>query len=106
MGILDFLRPVDINEGAEEYKASSDAVLLDVRTPQEYAEGHIPDSINVPLDLIGKISGAIDDKLTPLLVYCYSGARSSAAVDMLKKMGYENAKNIGGIVNYRGEIEK
>ena len=49
MGFFDFLKGPDINQGLQEYGSASGAVLLDVRTPQEYREGHIPGSINAPL---------------------------------------------------------
>lgn len=49
MGFFDFFKQSNINQGIEEYKMTAGAVLLDVRTPQEYQEGHIPESKNVPL---------------------------------------------------------
>lgn len=49
MGIFDFLKGPDINQGVTEYSAPPGAVLLDVRTPQEYREGHILHSVNRPL---------------------------------------------------------
>ena len=49
MGFFDFLKQANINQGIEEYKKTAGAALLDVRTPQEYQEGHIPESKNVPL---------------------------------------------------------
>ena len=48
MGFFDLFKQSNINQGIEEYKRTDDAVLLDVRTPQEYQEGHIPESKNVP----------------------------------------------------------
>ena len=51
MGFFDLFKQSNINQGIEEYKRTDDAVLLDVRTPQEYQEGHIPESKNVPLQL-------------------------------------------------------
>ena len=48
MGFFDFFKQSNINQGIEEYKMTVGAVLLDVRTPQEYQEGHIPESKNVP----------------------------------------------------------
>ena len=49
MGFFDFLKQTNINQGIEEYKRIAGAVLLDVRTPREYQEGHIPESKNIPL---------------------------------------------------------
>ena len=52
MSILNIFRTKDINRGIEEYKTVKGAVLLDVRTPGEYAEGHIENSVNIPLQSI------------------------------------------------------
>lgn len=106
MGLFDMLKQKDINEGIKEYQSVSGAVLLDVRTPQEYQEGHIPKSKNVPLQMINKITSVVGTKETPLFVYCYSGSRSSQAVNALKRMGYTNVINIGGISSYTGKVER
>ena len=53
MGFFDFLKGPDINQGVAEWNATPGAVLLDVRTPQEYREGHIPNSVNLPLQSLG-----------------------------------------------------
>ena len=82
MGIFDWLRPTDINKGVEACRAEPGAVLLDVRTPQEYCEGRIPGSRNIPLQSLGQVEAIARDKGTPLFVYCYSGARSRCAVGM------------------------
>jgi rhodanese-related sulfurtransferase len=87
--------------GLEEYWETPGAVLLDVRSPGEYAQGHIRGSLNIPIQEINRITV---DKESPLLVYCLSGARSASAVNWLRSAGY-TAKNIGGIGGYRGEIE-
>jgi phage shock protein E len=98
-----FARP-GIDAGVQEFLNTPDAVLLDVRTPPEYAEGRIEGSVNIPLDMLGNIDVQIPDKNTPLFVYCRSGARSGQAVSHLKRAGYRNAKNIGGIMNYHGKV--
>ncbi len=103
MGIFDFLRGPDINAGVKEFAATADAVLLDVRTSEEYREGHIPGSINLPLQDIGTIEL---NKEVPLFVYCYSGSRSERAVRYLKQNGYTGVRNIGGISGYRGKVER
>lgn len=102
MGLLDLLRGPDINKGVEEYKKTEGAMLIDVRTPSEYAERNIPGSKNVPLQNIKSIKEVVPEKDTPLFVHCLSGARSSKATKALKQMGYINVKNIGGISSYRG----
>ena len=102
MGLLDLLRGPDINKGVEEYKKTEGAMLIDVRTPSEYAERNIPGSKNVPLQNIKSIKEVVPEKDTPLFVHCLSGARSSKATKALQQMGYINVKNIGGISSYRG----
>ena len=59
MGFFDLFKQSNINQGIEEYKRTDDAVLLDVRTPQEYQEGHIPESKNVPLQQLDNIVSVI-----------------------------------------------
>ena len=105
MGIFDFFKQPDINQGVQEYKNAAGAVLLDVRTPQEYREGHIPGSQNVPLQQLDKVEEVTENKDTILYVYCRSGARSRQTVSLLKHMGYTNVHNIGGIAAYSGKVE-
>lgn len=104
MGFFDFFKGADINQGIQDFKDTAGAVLVDVRTPQEYRDGHIPNSKNVPLQSLGAISGVASQKSTPLFVYCHSGARSRQAVGILQGMGYQNVTNIGGIVSYTGSV--
>lgn len=106
MGFFDFFKQPDINQGVKDYQAVSGAVLLDVRTPQEYREGRIPGSRNIPLQTIESVSSVVQDKDVPLFVYCYSGARSRQAVSVLQRMGYTNVTNIGGIAAYSGKVEQ
>lgn len=106
MGLFDFMKKLDIDKGVKDFNETPSAVLLDVRTPQEYAGGHIPGSRNIPLQSIAEAQSAVQDKNTPLFVYCYSGARSSQAVSSLKQMGYANVTNIGGIASYSGKVER
>ena len=105
MGIFDFFKQPDINQGVQEYKNTAGAVLLDVRSPQEYREGHIPGSQNVPLQQLDKVEEVTENKDTVLYVYCRSGARSRQAVSLLQAMGYTNVHNIGGIAAYSGKVE-
>lgn len=94
----------NINRGVEEYNKTEGSILLDVRTKEEYAAGHIPGSINVTLDEImaGRLIRIPEGKL---FVYCLSGGRSSQATRILKNAG-RDAENIGGISGYRGELER
>ena len=106
MGIFDLFRRADINQGVQQYQQTADAVLLDVRTPGEYQDGHIPGSKNLDVGSIRNAGSVIRDKQTPLFVYCYSGSRSARAISVLKSMGYTNVNNIGGINAWRGNIER
>ena len=105
MGFFDFLKQPDVNQGVADYYNTLGAVLLDVRTPQEYREGHIPGSKNIPLQTMDKVASVAENKGTPLFVYCYSGARSRQATAMLQHMGYTSVTNIGGIAVYHGKVE-
>ena len=106
MGLRELLAGPDINRGLEEFKNTPGAVLMDVRTAQEYAEGHIPGSINVPLQTIAQVEETVPEMDTPVFVYCLSGARSRRAAVFLEKLGYSEVQNIGGISAYQGPISK
>ena len=106
MGLFDFLGGTDINQGVVQWKNTPDAVLVDVREQDEYAQGRVPGSKNVPLSALQTIERVCPDKTAPLFVYCLSGARSRQATAQLQAMGYTNVTNIGGISRYRGELER
>ena len=89
-------------EGAARAANTPGARVIDVRTPEEYAEGHLPGAENIPLDAIPR---AHFEQGGRLFVYCYSGARSGRAVSFLKGKGLD-AVNMGGIAGYKGKLEK
>lgn len=70
------------------------AVILDVRTPQEFAQGHVPKSRNIPLDTLSSQFSKLD-RTKPILVCCASGARSGMAKSMLEKAGFTQVENAG-----------
>ena len=77
--------------------AKAKGIWIDVRTPEEFKEGHLKDAINIPVDQIGARIGSVSpDKSAPVNLYCRSGRRSEAALQDLKKMGYTNVTNHGG----------
>ena len=81
-------------------------ILLDVRTPEEFADGHIPGAINIPNESIGENDiTELPDKEQRIYVYCRSGNRSKQASAKLVNLGYTNVIEIGGIIDYHGEIE-
>ena len=106
MVFFDFFKKHDINAGMQEYKATAGGVLLDVRTPEEFREAHIPGAVNVPLLIIETAVAVVQDRDTPLFVYCRSGVRSRQAVSALQHMGYTHVKNLGGIAAWTGKVER
>lgn len=95
---------ISMREAQIHLGENPDIRLIDVRSPEEYRGGHIPGSLNIPLEQIAKIRQLIPDLDQELYVYCLSGARSRSACAMLAGMGYRNVNNIGGILRWRGEI--
>ena len=74
------------------------AVIVDVRSPGEFEGDRVSKAVNVPLAEVGqRIVDHVDDRKTPILCYCLSGARSGAAVGQLKRLGYRNALNVGSL---------
>lgn len=106
MNFLQLFHKTDINQAVQECRDTENAILLDVRTAEEYREGHVPGSINIPLDALDGIDKQITERQTPIFVYCHSGGRSAHAKHYLNQMGYQNVTNIGGIMSYRGEVER
>ena len=79
-------------------------IILDVRTPEEFAERHIPGAINRPTDTIGTAEiPELPDKDQLILVYCRSGNRSKQASEKLAALGYTNIVEFGGINDWPGE---
>ncbi len=73
-------------------------LLIDVRSPGEFASGHLAGAINVPLDqLQHRIGRTVPDVATPLLLYCASSARSAFACGLLQQLGYTQVSNGGGV---------
>ncbi len=106
MGVFSLFRQADINQGVKVFRSTPGAILLDVRSEQEYREGHIPGSKNVPLQQLDKVEDVVENKDGALFVYCYSGARSGQATAQLRRMGYTNVQNIGGISAYFGNTDR
>ncbi|MGI6325864.1 MAG: rhodanese-like domain-containing protein [Saccharofermentanales bacterium] len=80
--------------------------LIDVRTVEEFEAGHVPESINIPVDQINDIVDSIPDQDSTLLLYCRSGRRSATAAKVLQDLGYRVIFDLGGISDYKGDLEK
>lgn len=110
MGYYDELPELNINDKLEDMKYVNNSVIVDVRTPGEFREGHVPGAINIRAELCGRsgqsyVEGMLPDKTAHIYMYCYSGARSGIASAYLRQMGYAQAENIGGFKDYIGPIE-
>ena len=74
------------------------AVLLDVRSADEYASGHLQGARNIPHDKIAEeIAAAVPDKSSVVILYCRSGRRAATALKAMQELGYENVSNFGGL---------
>ena len=84
-----------------------DYLILDVRSPEEYAEGHIPHAINIPMEQFGEDPPKeLPDRNQTIFVYCVKGIRSMNVANRLAHMGYKNIIEMGGIQDWHGEIVK
>ena len=102
---------VFLNITAEEAKKFMDSeegcIILDVRTREEYDQGHIPGAILIPdTEIEAKAADLLPDKDQLILVYCRSGRRSKLAAQSLADLGYTNIREFGGILDWPYEIEK
>ena len=99
-------RQITMDEAVTMMAQETGYIILDVRRPDEFAEGHIPGAINVANETIGTDEiPELPDKDQLIMVYCRSGRRSKEAADKLVKLGYTNIVEFGGILNWKGEIE-
>ncbi|MCR5419778.1 MAG: rhodanese-like domain-containing protein [Lachnospiraceae bacterium] len=94
----------NLNKLIEENR---DALIVDVRTFDEYKMGHIPQAMNLPNETINNVPPVgLKDKGHKIIVYCRSGMRAKDAAAKLKMMGYTNIINGGGINSWKGGLEK
>jgi len=94
-------------EAMQRLDSEEEIVLLDVRTPEEYAEGHIPGSQLIPLQTLEEEApNQLTDKDAPIFVYCRSGNRSLEAAEILVEQGYTQVYDLGGIINWPYEVEQ
>ena len=97
-------RQISMDEAVTMMETESNYIILDVRTPEEFAEKHIPHAINIPNETIGTEEiPELPDKEQMILVYCRSGNRSKQASEKLVRLGYTNIVEFGGINDWPGE---
>jgi phage shock protein E len=85
---------ISINEAKK--KIEENAVIVDVRTEEEFSSGHIDKALNIPHDRISELEKHVSDKNRPVLLYCLSGMRAAAACAELRRKGYSQVYNLGG----------
>ena len=101
----DGYRQISMQDARDLMKEETNYILLDVRTPEEFAAGHIPGAVNIPNESIGAGGiPALPDKDQLILVYCRSGNRSKQASKKLAALGYTNVVEFGGIREWPGEV--
>ena len=87
----------------EKARQTQGAMIIDVRVAAEWAAGHIPGAVHMPLAQLA----ALDvDKNMPLFLYSRSGQQSVSGCKSLEKLGFTNVTNLGGVVDYKGPMEK
>ena len=97
-------RQISMDEAVTMMEEESGYIILDVRTPEEYRERHIPNAINIPNETIGSEDiQELPDRDQLILVYCRSGNRSKQASGKLAELGYTNIVEIGGINDWTGD---
>lgn len=100
-------RAITMAEAKEMFSAEGDYLIVDVRRPEEFAEGHIPGAINIPNESIGtEQPEELLDKEQVIYVYCRSGRRSKEAAQKLANQGYTGIIECGGILDWTGEVLK
>jgi len=76
------------------------ARLVDVRSPQEFATGHLPGAVNIPVQDLERRIGELTGKDRPIVLYCRSGARSSSAARLLASAGYTQVHDLGAMSSW------
>lgn len=89
-------------EAAKNLVTQKGAFLLDVRTPEEFKEGHVAGATNIPVQVLeSRMAELSDKKDVDIVVYCRSGMRSAKAAAMLKEKGFTKVHDLGGMSNWK-----
>lgn len=101
------VKKISSEEAKNIIDTSNDEIIIDVRWKDEYEDGHIKDSILIPLDTLeNTIEDIVKNKDSQILVYCRSGRRSAEASKIIKSLSYNNIYDFGGIIDWKYGIEK
>jgi len=79
---------------------ASGARLVDVRSPGEFAGGHLTGALNIPVGELGTRMGEVGDKTKPVVLYCASGMRSASAAGMLRRAGFADVHDLGAMARW------
>ena len=97
---------ITVEEAKQIMDSEEDCIILDVRTQEEYDQGHISGAILIPdTEIEAQAQEALPDKDQMILVYCRSGRRSKLAAEILVELGYTNIREFGGIIDWPYEVE-
>ena len=106
MGLFSlFGKAKGMDDGVAEARSTEGAFLIDVREPNEFASGHVAGATSLPLSELERVGELVEDRSAPIVLYCASGVRSARAADRLRRRGYTNVRDIGGIKDYTGPLE-
>ena len=100
------VKPGIVDGATAKALVAAGARVVDVRTPQEFASGHVPGAINIPYEEIGKRAAEIGPPSTPVVLYCRTGRRSGVAAEALQKAGYGRLYDFKSVSAWPGELAK
>jgi phage shock protein E len=96
-GYLVFMRGGDVTGSDARRLVESGARLVDVRTREEFAAGHLPGAVNIPVQELDRRMAELEPKGEPVVLYCRSGNRSGRSARMLKSAGYSAVHDLGAM---------
>lgn len=100
------VKPGRVDGATAKSLAAAGAKVVDVRTAEEFASGHVPGAINIPYDQIARRASEIGPPATAVVLYCRTGRRSGIAVEALQKAGYEKLYDFRSVTAWPGELAK
>jgi phage shock protein E len=100
------VKPGRVDGATAKAFAAAGAKVVDVRTPQEFASGHVPGAVNIPYDEIARRASEIGPPSTLVVLYCRSGRRSGIAAEALRRAGYEKLYDFQSVSAWPGELAR
>ncbi len=105
-GAVASVKPGVVDGATAKLLAASGAKVVDVRTPGEFASGHVPGAVNIPFDELPRRAAEIGPTSTPVVLYCRTGRRSGIASDALQKAGFSKLYDFKSVTAWPGELAK